>query len=80
MDLAASTKTYIGPAQLLQHSTERILNAYILTLMSAAKGIKLYGQPAVEAVFNEFSQLHDKDVFVPQMNTSLTPAQKKAAL
>jgi Reverse transcriptase (RNA-dependent DNA polymerase) len=48
--------------------------------MSASKGIKLYGQPASEAVFKEFCQLHDKAFFVPQVAGSLTPAQKKAAL
>jgi hypothetical protein len=80
MDMPENAKAYTAPIQLTQKYIEKVLTAYILTQMSASKGIKLYGKPAVEAVFKEFCQLHDKDVFVPQIAESLTSAQKRAAL
>jgi hypothetical protein len=47
--------------------------------MSAAKGIKLFGKPAVDVILMEFSQLHDMDVFDPMMASTLTGTQRKAA-
>jgi hypothetical protein len=48
--------------------------------MSAASGIKTYGQPAVDAILKEFCQLHDKGVFEPQLATTLTAKQKRQSL
>jgi Reverse transcriptase (RNA-dependent DNA polymerase) len=48
--------------------------------MSASKGIKLFGAPAVAAIHKEFCQLHDKGVFDPQHASTLTPAQRRGAL
>jgi hypothetical protein len=48
--------------------------------MTAKAGIKKHGQVAVEALFDEFSQLHDLTVFRAQDAKGLTKAQKKAAL
>ncbi len=48
--------------------------------MTAKAGIKKHGQVAIDALFNEFSQLHDLTVFRPQDAKRLTKAQKKAAL
>jgi Reverse transcriptase (RNA-dependent DNA polymerase) len=51
-----------------------------LTQISAAAGIKLYGQPAVDAILKEFCQLHDKGVFEPKKAATLTNKQKKGSL
>jgi hypothetical protein len=76
MDHPPDNKSYDTPTQFLQHSTKRVLTAYVLTQMSAAKGIKFYGKPAVDAIFKKFTQLHDKGVFDPQDASKLTYAQK----
>jgi hypothetical protein len=38
--------------------------------MTAKAGIKKHGQIAVEALFNEFSQLHDLTVFHAKKRTN----------
>ena len=53
---------------------------FIMTQMSAKAGIKKYGKVAVDALFNEFLQLHDLGVFVGKMASDLTKAQRRAAL
>jgi hypothetical protein len=80
MDESDDPKSYLQPTQLLQKSTNQIVTAYIMTQMSAASGIKTYGQPAVDAILKEFCQLHDKGVFEPQLATSLTAQQKRSSL
>jgi hypothetical protein len=52
----------------------------ILNQMSAKVGIKKHGKVAVDALFNEILQLHDLHVFDPRSASSLTRAQKRAAL
>ena len=48
--------------------------------MSAKAGIKKHGQVAIDALFEEFFQLHDLGVFLAQDPKKLSRAQKKAAL
>jgi hypothetical protein len=48
--------------------------------MTAKAGIKKHGQVAVEALFDEFLQLHDLTVFRAQDAKGLTKEQNKAAL
>jgi Reverse transcriptase (RNA-dependent DNA polymerase)/Zinc knuckle len=80
MDEQTTSKSYEPSVQLVQHSTQQAITAYVLTQMSAAAGIKIYGQPAVDAILKEFCQLHDKGVFEPKQALSLTIAQKKGSL
>jgi hypothetical protein len=79
MDNPENSQSYQSTS-LLQHSPHQVLTAYVLTQMSAASGIKLYGQPAIDAILKEFCQLHDKGVFDPCLASSLTSAQKRASL
>jgi Reverse transcriptase (RNA-dependent DNA polymerase) len=79
MDSPHDSQSY-EPTQLFQQSTRHIITAYVFTQMSAAKGIKVYGDPAVAAIQKEFCQLHNKGVFEPQHASSLTAAQKRASL
>ena len=51
-----------------------------LNQMSAKEGIKLFGERAIEALFKEFAQLDDRQVFRGVIATSLTNSQKKGAL
>jgi len=53
---------------------------YSFTQMSAKRGIAVFGKKAIEAIFKEFKQLHDKGVFRPIDPKSLTPDQKRKAL
>jgi hypothetical protein len=48
--------------------------------MSAKAGIKKHGQVAIDALFEEFSQLHDLGVFLAQYGHKLTRAEKRGAL
>jgi hypothetical protein len=52
----------------------------ILNQMSAKVGIRKHGKVAVAALFDEFLQLHDLNVFEPRSASSLTRKGKKAAL
>jgi hypothetical protein len=52
----------------------------ILYQMSAKVGIKKHGKVAIDALFNEFLQLHNLNVFDPRSASSLTRAQKRGAL
>jgi hypothetical protein len=44
--------------------------------MSAKAGIKKHGQVAINALFEEFSQLHNLGVFLGQYGDKLTRAEK----
>lgn len=61
--------------QFLQHVYGRTM-----TQMTAGAGIKKYGQPAVAALFAEYAQLEDKNVFEGVVASSLTNKQRRAAL
>jgi hypothetical protein len=62
--------------QLLQ---QKAITAYVLTQMSVSVSIWVFGQPALEAIFKEFCQLHNKVVLIRNMLLlSLLP--KNAAL
>jgi hypothetical protein len=52
----------------------------ILNQMSAKVGIRKHGKVAIDALFAEFLQLHDLNVFKPRSACSLTREQKKASL
>jgi len=43
-------------------------------------GIRKHGQVAIDALFEEFSQLHDLGVFLGQDRNKLTPSEKRGAL
>jgi hypothetical protein len=58
----------------------KYITGIVMMQMTAKAGIKKHGQVAAEALFNEFSQLHDLTVFRAQDAKGLTKAQKKAAL
>jgi hypothetical protein len=66
-------------------SYQSIAHNVMFTQMSAKKGIKLFGESAVAAMFKEFHQMDQgpmpgKPVFGPQDPTLLTPLQKKKTL
>jgi hypothetical protein len=50
------------------------------TQMTAKKGIATFGKKAIDAIFREFKQLHDKNVFKPIDPRTLTEQQKRDAL
>jgi Reverse transcriptase (RNA-dependent DNA polymerase) len=52
----------------------------IFNQMSATVGIQNHRQAAVDALFKEFAQLDDKEVFEPVHSHTLTKSQKAAAL
>ena len=56
------------------------ISGFIMTQMSAKAGIKKYGNVAVSAIFQEFLQLHDLDVFDGEDASKLTKSQKQMAL
>jgi hypothetical protein len=58
----------------------KYITCIVIMQMTAKVGIKKHGQVAIEALFNEFSQLHDLTVFRAQDAKGLTKAQNKAAL
>jgi len=57
-----------------------LVHDFLLTQMTASRGIKKHGQRAVDALFQEFGQLDKKTVFEPQHARDLTKEQKKEAL
>jgi hypothetical protein len=63
-----------------KESVMNCLTGIIMTQMSAKAGIKKHGQVAVDALFEEFSQLHDLGVFLGQDANKLTRTEKKASL
>jgi len=48
--------------------------------MSAAKGIRMYGERAMEAMAKEYAQLDNLAVFIPRMWNSLTKEERISAL
>jgi hypothetical protein len=58
----------------------KCVTGIIMMQMTAKAGIKKHGQVAIDALFKEFSQLHNLKVFRGQDAKGLTRAQKKAAL
>jgi hypothetical protein len=58
----------------------KCVTGIVMMQMTAKAGIKKHGQVAIDALFNEFSQLHDLTVLSGQDAKGLTRAQKKAAL
>jgi hypothetical protein len=58
----------------------KYITGIVMMQMTVKAGIKKHGQVAVDALFDEFSQLHDLTVFRAQDAKGLTKAQKKAAL
>ncbi|GFH50261.1 hypothetical protein CTEN210_06737 [Chaetoceros tenuissimus] len=79
-----ATDTYMaeGDTRLLQ----RFITGFVFTQMqtteqmSAKKGIEMFGEEAVEALFKELAQLVDMTTFKPRKAEDLTRAQKRAAL
>jgi len=53
---------------------------FIMTQMSMKAGVKKFGHLAVEALYKEFLQLHNKTVFEGQRADDLSKETKKAAL
>jgi len=51
-----------------------------LSQMSAKKGIKMFGNRAIEAMTKEYKQLDDLQVFTPRWEKSLSLEEKKKAL
>ena len=58
----------------------RIAVNVMFTQMTAAKGIKLFGERAIAAMFKEYNQLNDMGVFGIVNPDSLSVEQKKKAL
>lgn len=58
----------------------RYITGFMMTQMSATKGIKLHGQKAIDALMVEFQQLHDMNVFEGMDPTLLSARQKRSAL
>ena len=52
----------------------------VMTKMSVGKGIKKFGEKAVDVVTNEFTQLDEKGVLLPRKFSELTQEQKTEAL
>jgi hypothetical protein len=64
-------------------SKTEVLNyvtGFIMTQMRAKAGIKKHGQVVIGALYQEFLQLHDQDVFDGKHARELTKSQKRAAL
>jgi hypothetical protein len=81
MDNTNNTKSSeTGTTLMHRHQTTKALTGLILTQMSTTKGIKVFGQPAIDALSSELRQLHDKGVFVPHHAADLTHEQRKSAL
>ena len=56
------------------------ITGIVMMQMSAKAGIRKHGQVAIDALFKEFSQLHDLGVFEPQDAKKLSSAEKREAL
>jgi hypothetical protein len=59
---------------------QKYVTGFVMMQMTAKAGIKKHGQVAVDALFDEFLQLHDLGVFQALDPTKLPRAQKKGAL
>jgi hypothetical protein len=58
----------------------KCMTGIIMMQMTAKAGIKKHRQIAVDALFQEFLQLHDLKVFRARIRNELTKAERKAAL
>jgi hypothetical protein len=56
------------------------ITGIIMTQMSMKAGIKKHDQITVDALFEDFSQLHGLEIFLAQDATKLTRAKKRGAL
>jgi hypothetical protein len=56
------------------------ITGFIFTQMSAKAGIKKHGKVAIDALYQEFLQLHDLGVFEGQDASKLSKEQRRAAL
>jgi Reverse transcriptase (RNA-dependent DNA polymerase) len=56
------------------------LESTVMTQYNMKKGIKMFGEAGTDAVLKELKQLHDKNTFQPKMPSTLTAAEKSAAL
>jgi hypothetical protein len=64
-------------------STTNVVKSIACIMMmqlTAKAGIKKHGQVALDALFKEFSQLHDLGVFLAQDGNKLTQDEKRGAL
>ena len=64
-----------SPGELFNYVT-----GFLFTQMTADKGIKRYGQVAIDALFKEFAQLNDLSVFTPMKANKLSKEEKKDSL
>jgi hypothetical protein len=55
----------------------KCITGLIMTQMTVKAGIKKHGQVTIDALFKEFSRLHDLGIFLAQDAKTLTSAQKK---
>jgi hypothetical protein len=56
------------------------ITGIVMMQLTAKAGIKKHGQVTLDALFKEFSQLHDLGVFLAQDGNKLTRVEKKGAL
>jgi hypothetical protein len=56
------------------------VTGFIMTQMTAKAGIKKHGKAAIDALYQEFMQLHDLTVFKGRRICELTQKQKRGAL
>ena len=59
---------------------QKEITKFILTQYTADKGIKRFGQPAVDTLMKEFCQLEKQSVFEPVLSTNLTREERNKAL
>ena len=62
------------------YEQNEVLRHTVLTQYTLKKGLQVFGPPAVEAVYKELQQLHERKVGEPRDATMLSPMQKKNAL
>ena len=85
------SKSYYPDVQLLQHTDHQTsckatpelkkqVCGFILTQMTAKVGIKRFGDPARQAMREEFKELDDKGVFEPMRPKDVTMEMRKQAL
>jgi hypothetical protein len=88
----ANSKSYSTSVQMFQREAKKVkdnnldcpamhnaVTGVIFHQMSAKQGIKKFGQRAIDALFSEFAQLDDMEVFRGVMADSLSTEQKKGA-